>query len=287
MTWLTDFQSTIGVTGQIIGIWIAVGLTLAMLSFLYRDNPFFKFAEHLYLGISNGYYIVYVWQNVVKPELFGRIMPRVIFNATAQPELYAQDPKYYYIIPGLLGLFLLMRMIPATSWWSRWSLAFYIGWGSGVAIPKYLTEYILAQAISTFSPLMGPVSGVIAGSAAAAAATGQQAPFSAYINNWLLFLGVLAALVYFFFSVEHKGTIGTISKIGIWTLMLAFGASFGSTVMARVSLFIGRARFLIEDGGSKMYGYPFWIQLALIVLIASIVLSINAMTRGTPKPKQA
>ncbi|MEP0813346.1 MAG: hypothetical protein HRF49_01600 [bacterium] len=280
MTWLTDWQGTIGEFGQIIGIWIAVGLTLAMLSFLYKDNPFFKFAEHLYLGISNGYYIVYVWQNVVKPELLGRIMPKLIFNAAEQPELYAQHPKYYYIIPGLLGLFLLMRLIPATSWWSRWSLAFYIGWGSGVAIPKYLTEYILAQAIATFSPLFGPVAGVIAGSAAASAATGNAIPFTSYVNNWLLFAGVLSALVYFFFSVEHKGTIGTISKIGIWTLMLAFGASFGSTVMARVSLFIGRARFLVQEGSSEAFGYAFPIQLGLIIVIAVVALLLQRNGRA-------
>ena len=54
-------------------------------------------------------------------------------------------------------------------------------------------------------------------------------------------------LIYFFFSLEHKGVIGGISKIGVWFLMIAFGASFGFTVMARMSLLIGRIQFLIRD----------------------------------------
>jgi len=254
--YVSNFSLHIGSIGQIIAIWIAVGLTLCILSFLYKDNPFFKFAEHLYLGISNGYYIVYVWQNVIKPELIGRLVPKLIFNQADQIDLYNQDPKLIFIVPGLLGLFLLMRMIPSISWLSRWSLAFYIGWGSGVAIPTYLGTYILAQATATFNPLFGEVT--------------TDTPISVYSNNWLIFLGVIAAIVYFFFSVEHKGIVGKVSKIGIWTLMLAFGASFGSTVMARVSLFIGRARFLVQEGGTSQYGYPFYIQLVLIIIAALV-----------------
>ncbi len=265
MDFLENFTLITGHTGQVIGIWIAVGLTLFMLSFLYKDNPFFKFGEHLYLGISNGYWIVYVFQNVIKPELFGRIAPRLIFNPVEQAELYGQDARLIFIIPGLLGLFLLLRLIPAISWVSRWSLAFYIGWGAGVAIPTYMANYVLVQASSTFNPLFGSEQGV---------------PYSTYVNNWLIFIGVLSALVYFFFSVEHKGTIGTISKVGIWTLMLAFGASFGSTVMARVSLFIGRARFLVQEGSSDDFGYAFPIQLGLIVLMALIMLAVNTIGRG-------
>jgi hypothetical protein len=270
---LEDFSLRIGLPGQIIGIWIAVGLTLCILSFLYKDNPLYKFAEHLYLGISNGYWIVYVWQSVIKPELFGRIVPKMIFNPETQTDLYNQNADLLFIIPGLLGLFLLMRMIPSISWLSRWSLAFFIGWGSGVAIPTTLASYILAQATATFNPLFGTVS--------------ADTSWSSYVNNWLIFLGVIAAIVYFFFSVEHKGTVGTISKIGIWTLMLAFGASFGSTVMARVSLFIGRARFLIEDGGSAKYYYPFWIQFALIVLITMVLLLMHYGKKGAPTGKPA
>ncbi|MDP6438350.1 MAG: hypothetical protein QGH74_01830, partial [Candidatus Brocadiia bacterium] len=67
------------------------------------------------------------------------------------------------------------------------------------------------------------------------------------IDRLIILVGVLAVLFYFFFSLEHKGTVGAISRVGIIFLMVAFGASFGYTVMARESLLIGRFQFLLGD----------------------------------------
>ena len=67
------------------------------------------------------------------------------------------------------------------------------------------------------------------------------------ISNIVTLVGVVCGLIYFFFSKEHKGTFGGASKLGIWVLMVTFGASFGYTVMARISLLTGRVLFLIDD----------------------------------------
>ena len=63
----------------------------------------------------------------------------------------------------------------------------------------------------------------------------------------IIVLGVLSTLIYFYFSHEHVGLLGVTAKIGIWFIMIAFGAHFGYTVMGRVSLLIGRVQFLIND----------------------------------------
>jgi hypothetical protein len=63
----------------------------------------------------------------------------------------------------------------------------------------------------------------------------------------LIIVGVIATLSYFYFSKEHKGVLGVAAKIGIWFMMIAFGASFGYTVMARISLLIGRVYFLLHN----------------------------------------
>ena len=67
------------------------------------------------------------------------------------------------------------------------------------------------------------------------------------LGNIVLVVGTIAGLVYFFFSLPHTGILGGTAKLGIWILMLGFGASFGYTVMARLSLFIGRVLFLLRD----------------------------------------
>jgi len=49
---------------NIIGTWVAASLTLAILSFLYKDNPFYKVAEHIYVGTSAGFAVIYAWRSM-------------------------------------------------------------------------------------------------------------------------------------------------------------------------------------------------------------------------------
>ena len=58
---------------------------------------------------------------------------------------------------------------------------------------------------------------------------------------------VLSCLVYFFFSIEHKGVVGKTARLGIWFLMITFGAGFGYTVMGRIALLSERLQFLFDD----------------------------------------
>jgi hypothetical protein len=69
----------------------------------------------------------------------------------------------------------------------------------------------------------------------------------ATIGNLLLVAGLVCTLIFFFFSKEHKGALGGTARVGIYFLMVSFGASYGYTVMARVSLLIGRVMFLLDD----------------------------------------
>ena len=74
-----------------------------------------------------------------------------------------------------------------------------------------------------------------------------SAPGWGAVNSALILIGFITVLSYFFFSAAHRGLHGLSARIGIWFLMVAFGASFGYTVMARVSLLIARMQFLLRD----------------------------------------
>ena len=56
----------------------------------------------------------------------------------------------------------------------------------------------------------------------------------------VILLSVLCCLVYFFFSMEHKGMVGKTARGGILVLMVTFGAAFGLTVMGRITLLTER-----------------------------------------------
>jgi hypothetical protein len=204
--------------GELIGTWIGAFLTLCIFSFLYRDNPFFRLAESLFAGVSLGYYVGIVAVQTLKPNLF---IP--LFS----------DPggNWDLLIPLVLGLALYTRYVPKVSWVARIPLAVYVGYFVGINMVQKLQGEVVPQMGNTMVRLL-PGNGL--------------GPMEA-INNVIIFLGVLSVLVYFFFSVEHKGIIGAVSRLGIWFLMLGFGAAFGYTVMGRISLLIGRVYYLWSD----------------------------------------
>jgi hypothetical protein len=226
------FQHKLHVSGEGfwagIGLMVAAGLTLAMYSFLYKDNPVFKLVEHLYVGVSVGYIII--------RTIYDNLLPNLI-NPLFIPEA-GKSPDLFLIIPAFFGVLMLSRFIPKYAWVSRWSIAFIVGWGSGMAIPRVLKTFIFEQAKSTMDPL------------SATAMFSIKGGFWGTLTAWspiLVIVGVICVLMHFLFSLEHKGVVRSISKVGIGFLMIAFGAGFGYTVMGRMSLLIGRVTFLLKD----------------------------------------
>ena len=239
-----------------IGAWVAVGLTLCIFSFLYKDNPLFKVGEHLYVGISVGYSVVVVWFTV-----FVRLVWEEITKGNYEP-----------LIPMMIGLLIWTRFIPKIAWLSRLAFAFVVGFGSGVAIPRLVSSYILKQIEDTVNPLVTMANGGL--SVSLSLANPQSG-----VNTIILLIGVVTVLFYFFFSVEHTGAGYVAARTGIYFLMIGFGAAFGYTVMSRMSLLIGRLRDLITFSAAG-YGYATLVLSgATIVLLAVWEMS----RRGRPE----
>lgn len=198
-----------------IWVWIAAVLTLAIFSFLYRENPFYRVAEHLFVGMSAGYGLARIWNSTLVPNLFVPLF---------------QGHQYILVVPALLGLVYLLRFVPKLAHLILIPIAVGLGLGSGMGLAPIIQTDIIKQMQSA----IGDASGLAAGGWALA---------------WgiVSLVGVLTTLSYFFFSREHKGALKVSANIGIWFLMVGFGASFGNTVMGRVSLLIGRVQFLLTD----------------------------------------
>ena len=202
-----------------LGVIVAAGLTISLYSFLYHDNPLFKLAEHIFVGVAAAYIFGIYWYQ----SLYGEVIVR-LFSIGDDPGTTTQ--RLLLLVPSILGLLILTRLSVKTAWLSRISFAFVVGVGAGFTIPRYISAFVLSQIEPTIRPITMDLDG---------------------LNLVLIMIGVISVLVYFFFSVEHRGFVGGVSKVGIWFLMISFGASFGYTIMARLSLLIGRVRFLLDD----------------------------------------
>lgn len=216
----------------ILGAWVTGFLTLAIFSFLYKDNPLFKIAENLYVGVGMGYYVSLYFFQVWMPLVWEPL----------------KAGNYIVIIPSIMGLLLLSQLTPKLSWLSRYTLTFTIGYSCGLAIPMTINTDMLTQILGTVKPFttIGSVGGM------------------AIFNMIFILVAVICVLTYFFFSVESKGAVKKISNVGIYVLMAYFGAAFGNTVMARFSLLYGRFNTL-KNYGTKEYLYSTPILVVLFI----------------------
>ena len=224
-----------------IGLWLGAFFTLAVFSFLYRDNPGYRLAEAVIIGVSAAYWGVIGFWDTLVPKLFGALTPAIV-HAHVMPSL--PDPSTPTVVAMafalVLGVMLLMRLAPAGGWISLWPMAFIIGVTAGLKIVSHIEGDLVAQTVATFKPL-------IAMKCDLAGAVEIVPTLWASLANVLLVVGVLCCLTYFFFSVEHKGVVGRAARTGVMYLMITFGAAFGFTVMGRVALLAARVEFLFDD----------------------------------------
>jgi hypothetical protein len=207
-----------------IGIWIGALLTLGIISFLYKDNIIYKISEAIFVGVSAGFwFIALFWDNLYRVFWIG-VFPAANTNA---------KPQYILFGGVILGMLMLSRLLGnKVGWISRWPLAFIVGATAGLKLITYLASNALSQINATVGNFVGAV---------------NQPTFAGLVAASTIAIGTFCGLVYFFFSKEHRGWFGGLATIGTWFLMVTFGASFGYTVMSRMSLLLGRIDFLLSD----------------------------------------
>ena len=258
----------------ILGAWIAVFLTFGIFSYLYKDNPFYKIAEHLFVGVSAGYWTAIFFWTQIQPNLFGRLFPAKVYDSdNPTPFIYdilnfisssvfpeggidkGHDQYFSYLIPLALGIMMLLSLIPSLSWFARWGIAYTVGMAAGLRAYGYLNSNVIGQIKGTAVNVFD-----------------FNLPFFALsepsiFNNLIILVGTICGLLYFYFSKEHTGILGKASKIGIYFLMISFGASFGFAVMGRISLLIGRFNDLIKFSSTEYYHATFWVLLAMVAIL--------------------
>src|SRR5262245_21090395 len=168
-----------------IGTWLAAFLTLMAFSFLYKDNPFFRFAESLFAGVSLGYYVGIVLNQTLVPNLF-------------EPLGADFGKNWDLLVPGLMGFMLDVRAVPKIGWVPRYALGIYVAYYIGAEFTRKIHGEVLPQIARTMQPL---------------------AAFDGTTLVSLVFIaGVYSVLIYFFFSKEQNAVTKPLARLGIWFL---------------------------------------------------------------------
>jgi len=216
-----------------IGTLIAAILTFMVWSYLLGDNPAFRIAEHLFVGIAVGYAVLVAWFSVMQPALFGAVVPQ-------SPALAA--------VPLVLCLLLMAKVRPAWSGVGNIAVAFLVGVGAALAVGGALFGTLGPQVAATASLSLDP----------ADYGDTQPALASPFLwQNLAVLVGTIGTFFYFTFNTQPQGPLGGFretftrfwSGIGRWVIMMMLGALFANTVTSRIALLIGRVQWLLSAFG--------------------------------------
>ena len=210
---------------------IAAFLMICVYTFLYKENPVYRIAEHAMVGASAGYYFVtnlnYIIKSGWSPMLAG---------------------KPHYIIALVLGLLLFANLIPKYSWLSRYGLAVVTGAGIALAVSRVILTNVIKQAETAVAPIL-----------TASSATD-------WVNLIISLVLTLTVIYYFTYtSVVRPTKLDKLQFIGRLGLMVAFGVGYGQTTSYRLNLIIGRIDALLEPT-VRMYSIALAILLMAVVL---------------------
>lgn len=242
--------------------------TIGLYSILYKENKFYRFFEHVFLGLAAGYTIVAQWKDTLYPQwwlkMFGQVAE--VDAATGAVTSPAVPGNWIYAAMLPIGLLAYLVFNRKHNWMSKIPIGVILGLWSGQQIQIWWNTwgpqiYSSMQPIipTTFSSLSVPSTvEVVNGRVmpiqdpAALANVQQQLANNLYLTqaltNFIFVLTFASAFSYFIFSFELKGKFLTgVNKFGRWMLMIGFGAIFGSTVMARFALVIDRMSYIVNE----------------------------------------
>ncbi len=225
-------------------IWAGALCTLVIFSFVYKENPVYRFFEHIFVGLGIGYGLALTWTDVLKPNWWDQV---------AGTPGQAGNPWWLLcVIPGAMWYF---QFSTKSVWISRLIIGFFMGFGATAIFDGYFGYYFGAtgQVTRSLVPLWklpSHLGGSVHLENVLCAWSGGALHVSAgSINNGIFLIVLFCCVTYFYFSFnpERRPWLRRSTVLGRYFFMVCFGAIFGNTIMGRLSLLLGRLEFLLRD----------------------------------------
>jgi len=198
--------------------------TLLVLSYLVGDNPLFRLAIYIFIGVSAGYAAAVAWHQVLWSKLF---MP-LIYGDTLERALA--------LVPLLLGMLMLMKLSPRTARLGNPAMAFMVGAGASVAVGGAVLGTLFPQTQASINLFDLKAGGSV-----------SERIFEASI----ILVGTLTTLVYFHFSAKATPSgpqgshlVDILGGIGQVFIAITFGVLFAGVYAAAMTALVERLSFL-------------------------------------------
>ncbi|MDW8325866.1 MAG: hypothetical protein RMK99_04805 [Anaerolineales bacterium] len=200
---------------DLIGGVVGFALTLMVLSYLIADNPLYRIALHLFVGMVAGFVVVTVTLDVFVPQLM------------------ASSGSGWITVVGLvLAALLTLKMFSGGSNLGRLPLAYLVGLGAAVAVGGAITGTLLPQTRATWFALGGDLSQLI--------------------SNILIFVGTACTLLAFHYGAragapaQQSAPLRALALAGQFFISITFGVIYAGALAGGVSYLAERISFLWE-----------------------------------------
>jgi len=208
--------------------------TLMILSYLIGDNPLFKIAVYLFVGVASGYAAAVIFWQVLYPKLFLPTGSALLGGAYAQGVLL--------VVPWLGVAFILMKVSPRLAGIARITMAFLVGAGAAVTLAGALIGTIIPQVNATINFFD-----------MRAAAARNISAFEVLGNGAILLAGVVTSLAYFHFGARQKpdgstkrfAPVDMAAWLGRIFIGITLGAIFAGVYAAALTALIERVSSLV------------------------------------------
>lgn len=206
---------------EVISAVIGFVLTLMVFSYLLGDNPMFRIAVYLFIGVASGYAAVVVWHNVLTPKLFA--------------PLGNPNGLVLTIVPLVLSISLLAKLTPRISWIGNFAMAVLVGVGAATAVGGALVGTLIPQAEAAMDAL------------------DSRSPF-VLIEGVVMLTGTVVTLAYFQFgakrtadgAVKRNFLVEMLAWLGRIFIAVTFGVLFAGVYMAALTAMIERLSSIIN-----------------------------------------
>lgn len=188
--------------------WIYAFLVFGYFSQLYKDNPYFQFAEHSFIAIAAAHGMVVAYWNV---------------RNTAIDPLLGGD--LFWVIPLIFGVMMLARLSKEYRWVSNWPLAIVLGVGTALSARGAIETQIFAQIKASLT-------------------LSWTTPLQIF-NNLILVIGTFSVLMYFLFTIKPVAGMEKVSRIGRYVMMAGFGMNHAWAWMSRIASVIAILQVLL------------------------------------------
>lgn len=208
--------------------------TLMIFSYLIGDNPLFKIAVYLFVGVASGYAAAVIFWQVLYPKLFQPTGSALLGGDYAQGLLL--------VVPWLGVAFILMKVSPRLAGIARITMAFLVGAGAAVTLVGALTGTIIPQVTATIN--FFDMQSAMARNVSA---------FEVLGNGAILLVGVITSLAYFHFGARQKpdgsikrfALVDMVAWLGRIFIGITLGAIFAGVYAAVLTALIERVASLV------------------------------------------